>query len=893
MGSAIDMQILFLPTQPGQCEDLIGLLRMRGRQVEVLASLASLSGKLDGNPPPLVLLEGSEAAAKICHQIRRRPEGRQCCIVLAATTDGNVNLAEALAAGANDFIAAPWDAATLDARLQVALQHSRAASLPALRNQVTRSVRLREDEFRSLAENAPDIIARFDLRHRHLYLNKRIEEFTGLPPVAFIGKSHRELGMPPDLCACWEARLREALESGQPVTFEFTLKGLRGPADFEARVIPEFDVQGEAVSLLGICRDLTERRRAEAALRHAEHRMHRMYDAGIIGLIEWNAAGAITAANDAFLKIIGFSRQDLEQGRIDWRNLTPPEYLERDFRALEEIAARGSCTPFEKEYIAKDGRRVPILLAGVSLGDSGDSGLAFVLDIGAHKRTENELRAAKEYAENLIRTANAMIVGLDAEGRVQIFNGEAERITGYRHAELEGRNWFETLTPRDKYPEVWQAYQQLANHQRPGQFEGPILTKDGRERTIQWRNSALVGRGRTIGTISFGLDVTERRSLEEQLRQSQKMEAIGRLAGGIAHDFNNLLLIVLGYGEMLARRCADDPSMLQPVEQMLKAGRRASDLTRQLLAFSRKQVLSPRILNLNDVVEEMERMLRRLIGEHINLQTRLDPNLCRIRADRSQVEQVLLNLAINARDAMPLGGTLTIETGHASTAQDVLAGSVDGQFVTLVVRDTGVGMDEQVRQQAFEPFFTTKEVGKGTGLGLSTVYGIVHQSEGAVTVDSTPGQGACFTVYFPAIRESSASHGSGMASAVAGGGSETILLVEDEDGVRALFKEVLETKGYCVLDAADGAAALELAGRHNGGLDLLVTDIVMPNLDGRQLARRLRDRHPGLPVLFTSGYTGDAVGQDDGAAASTHFLQKPFEIEALARKIRELLDTSP
>jgi len=886
------MHILFLPAQTGQCDDLIGLLRAQGNQVEVLASQADLPVRLAGNPPPLVLLEAMAAAPDVCRQIRKLPEGRQSCIVLAVPAGHGESLPQALAAGADDFVSVPWDAATLEARLHVALQHARQSSLPALRQQVTRSVRLREDEFRSLAENAPDVIARFDVRYRHLYVNKRIEEFTGLPPVALIGKSHRELGMPPDLCACWEARLREALDSGRPVTFEFTLHGARGATDFEARVIPEFDVQGESVSLLGICRDLTERRRAEAALRQAEHRMRRMYDAGIIGLIEWNAAGAITAANDAFLKIIAYSREDLEQGRIDWRNLTPPEFLERDIRALKEIAASGSCTPFEKEYIAKDGRRVPIMLAGVSLGETGDSGLAFVLDIGTHKRTEKELRAAKEYAENLIRTANAMIVGLDAEGRVQIFNGEAERITGYTRDELSGRNWFEILAPREKYPEAWREGH-LANHQHSSQFEGPILTRDGRERIIQWRNSALISQGRTIGTISFGLDVTEHRSLEEQLRQSQKMEAIGRLAGGVAHDFNNLLLIVLGYGEMLARRCAGDPTLLQSVEQILKAGRRASDLTRQLLAFSRKQVLSPRILNLNDVVAEMERMLHRLIGEHINLQTRLNPDLSRIRADRSQVEQVLLNLAINARDAMPLGGTLSIETGHAGAAHDALAGTVTGPYVTLVVRDTGIGMDEQVRQQVFEPFFTTKEVGKGTGLGLSTVYGIVRQSEGAVAVDSTPGQGACFTVYFPAMRETSASHGSGLSSAVAGGGAETILLVEDEDGVRALFKEVLETKGYQVLDAADGAAALELAGRHNGGLDLLVTDIVMPNLDGRQLARRLRDRHPGLPVLFTSGYTGDAVGQADGAIESTHFLQKPFEIEALARKIRELLDATP
>jgi nitrogen-specific signal transduction histidine kinase/CheY-like chemotaxis protein len=399
--------------------------------------------------------------------------------------------------------------------------------------------------------------------------------------------------------------------------------------------------------------------------------------------------------------------------------------------------------------------------------------------------------------------------------------------------------------------------------------------------------------GRPQYLLMYLRDITERKSLEDQLRLAQKMEAVGQLAGGIAHDFNNLLTAILGSTELLlADTAAEDPRR-DDVQEIGRAAHRASALVRQLLAFSRKQVMQPRLVNLNAIVREMGGMLRRLVGERITLRLDLDPGLGDVTADPGQLEQVIANLGVNARDAMPDGGTLTIATANVTRVG--LTGPSDegipaGPLVVLIVKDTGIGMDEHVLAHLFEPFFTTKELGRGTGLGLATVYGIVRQSGGQIQVSSRPGEGSTFTAYFPRVEEPErARHATPGAPPPVPGGTETVLVVEDEEAVRHLVCRVLRAKGYRVLDAPNAESALLLAGSTPAPIDLLVTDMVMPGMGGTTLAAELMAVRPAMRVLFITGYAPEAVDRRGQLPDAGGLLEKPFSADELARRVREIL----
>ncbi len=413
-------------------------------------------------------------------------------------------------------------------------------------------------------------------------------------------------------------------------------------------------------------------------------------------------------------------------------------------------------------------------------------------------------------------------------------------------------------------------------------------------------NAHLVDGGESVerevieGTL---LDVTERKNLEAELRQSQKIEAIGRLAGGVAHDFNNILGVIQGYGELAQSEVEAGTSVAEYVTEMVQAAQRAATLTRQLQAFSRKQILQPSRLDLNDLVAKAQRMLGRLIGEDIALVVRPAAKLGTVLADPGQIDQILLNLAINARDAMPKGGTLTLETADVDLREtDAASGRpviVPRWYVMLAVSDTGVGMDAETQRRLFEPFFTTKPVGQGTGLGLATVYGIVKQSGGYIWVYSEPGVGTTFKIYLPRVDDLPEDTPPGDSSTIIGGGSETILLVEDNPALRAMIRRRLTASGYTLLLAADGEAALALAEAHPEPIDLLLTDVVMPKLGGAELAQRLGALRPGLRVLFMSGYTDGAIVQHGVLEEGVVLLEKPFSGERLLRVVREILDQPP
>jgi len=512
-------------------------------------------------------------------------------------------------------------------------------------------------------------------------------------------------------------------------------------------------------------------------------------------------------------------------------------------------------------------------------------------------RMRRRLMEREEFFQLISDNVVDMIAVVDSNGK-RIYNSPSyHRILGYSVDELESTSSFEQVHPDDRQIVVDAA----AEARRTGigrRIEYRMRHKDGSWIYLESTASPVVNaKGEVESLVIVNRDISERRRLEEQLRQSQKMDAIGRLSGGVAHDFNNLLGVIIGYAEILQERIPETDVMRAPVDQIIKAGSRASSLTKQLLAFSRQQVLEPKILVLNAVVSDTEKMLRRLIGEDIELRTTLESDLGKIRADQGQIEQVIMNLVVNARDAMPEGGKLTIQTRNFEIddkfARRYAYPVLPGSYVLLTVSDSGIGMDTATQQRIFEPFFTTKEKGKGTGLGLSLVYGVVKQSGGYIDVISSRGKGTTFNIYLPRVGQNAVEtktirpdHPEELR------GTETILLAEDEDTLRTLTRHLLEMYGYHVLEACDGNQALKLSDQSADEIHLLLTDVVMPGISGRVLADQLKQKRPDVKIVFMSGYTGQQVGEKEILEPGSAFLQKPFTREGLARKVREALDVS-
>ncbi len=630
------------------------------------------------------------------------------------------------------------------------------------------------------------------------------------------------------------------------------------------------------------------------ALRASEERFRGILESNPNGIVLAEESGRIAYVNEQAAKLFGYPAAEMIGMEVD--ELVPEKL--RHAHLLDRTAYLEEETPaarrmgFGRELTGRraDGTTIPLEIGLSSFVSQGRRFAVVVLaDISGRKQVEAELRTTSENLQALVAASPLATLVLDLEGRVRLWNPAAERIFGWRADEVLG----EALphVPETEREQVQQILARVAGGHVIGGQELHRRRKDGSGIDLELFAAPQRDRnGRVVGVIEQMADITTRRQMEEALLQAQKMESIGRLAGGIAHDFNNMLTAISGFAQLLIFDLPEGTNERESAEAIRRAAAQAASLTQQLLAFSRRQVLEPKVIDPEQAIQGMQPMLRRLIGEDVELRISLRSRGARLRADPAQLEQVVLNLAVNARDAMPEGGTLTIETA-VSTFDEAYSSEhfavSPGRYVMIAVSDTGVGMDAATRAHAFEPFFTTKERGKGTGLGLATIYGIVRQSGGHIWLYSEPGHGTTFKVYFPLVEDDLLPADEPAASAV--GGNETILLVEDEDAVRDLARLVLERQGYRVLTAANAVQALEIVADADRHIDLLVSDVVMPGASGPELARQVRAIRPEIKVLYLSGYTEEMIGQRSRLEGGDGFLSKPFTPQTLARTIREVL----
>ena len=820
--------------------------------------------------------------------------------------------------------------AALESGAPPRLSHSDAET--ELPNQVEHSWLLDNPEIQrayleELVESAPEAITLLDLNYRVMRINSEFTRMFGYTTEESLGREIGSLIVPPELQA--EARtMSDALNKGQKVSIE-TRRCRKDGALVDVSILgTPVSVGGGRVAFYAIYRDISERKRAEqvssALYRIAEKAssaedLNEFYAAihSIVAELMY-AQNFYIAVCDPATQYLSFPYWVDEQDpapapRKLARGLT--EYVLRTGEPLlatpevfEELVRKGEVDSIGAPSV--DWLGVPLKVGSNSLGavvvqsytDKVRYGykdrdiltfvsqqLASALD---HKRNEEALRLSEARYRSLVDSAVYGIFRSCVQGKFLDVNPALLTMLGYERPEqvlaLDARN--DVFVHPEEQARLLRECRQRG---RLDNFDTKWKRKDGTVITVRLSGRAVKveGEGDEILEI-IAEDVTEKRLLEDQFRQAQKMEAVGRLAGGMAHDFNNLLMVISGYAEVMLDQIEENNPLSGKVTSIQQAADRATTLTRQLLAFSRKQILELKVVDLNSIVADMERLLTPLIGENIELITRLGSGLGRTRADAGQIEQVIMNLVVNAKDAMPQGGKIHIQTANADLDDSYRREHTyiqPGPYVMLAVSDSGSGMDKETLSRIFEPFFTTKEKGKGTGLGLSTVYGIVKQSGGYIFAHSELGHGTTFRIYLPRVEDPAEPASLMSSDSSAGKGSETVLLVEDEESVRLLVRDTLQMRGYKVIEAENGEEALKIAEGWQGEIQLMITDVVMPGIGGRELARQLAKSRPHTRILFLSGYTEDAILHEGGLEPGTAFLQKPFTLQNLARRVREVL----
>jgi PAS domain S-box-containing protein len=638
--------------------------------------------------------------------------------------------------------------------------------------------------------------------------------------------------------------------------------------------------------VVGFFRDITERKRAEEELLKSEEQYRQLVQQVPAVVYKGYTDWSLECFDQKIEEITGYSMEEFNTRKKTWMDLILSEDIDQAKKLLLEAREGDGSYVTEHRIRKKNGEVRWVQAMNRIIYDSKSkidhiSGVFF--DITDRKSLEEE-------RDRLFNMSMDMLCVAGFDGFFKQINPAWSKTLGWPETELLSRSWLDFVHPEDRLATI-AAGDRLRKGNPVIQFENRYQCQDGSYRWISWNSFPLQEEKLMFGVAR---DITEKRNMEEQLLKAQKMEAVGRLAGGVAHDFNNLLTAIMGYSEIMMVDLRKEDPLYSLLEEITKATLRGAQLTNQLLAFSRKQILQPRVINLNDVVIDIDKMLRRLIGEDIDLIALIDEELDLVKVDPSQIEQIIMNLAINARDAMPQGGRLTIETANVYLDKDYAGrheGVTPGPHVMLAIRDNGVGMDADTFAHIFEPFYTTKEIGKGTGLGLATVYGIVKQSGGHIWVYSEPGQGTTFKVYLPRVEEKIKDLKSKSAAPTPLEGKETILVVEDDAALRELTSIGLRKYGFKVLEAAQGGEALLICEQEKAPIDLMLTDVVMPKISGSVLAERLKLVHPKMKVLYMSGYTENAIVHHGVLDSKVNFIAKPFRVQALVQKVREVLDT--
>ncbi len=656
-------------------------------------------------------------------------------------------------------------------------------------------------------------------------------------------------------------------------------------------VFTEYDENGEFVKARTISRNITALKQAENALRDSEKKYRNLVDNALVGIYKTNLKGNILYANKALVEMLEFdSLEELMSVNV----LTTYKNPDNREELIKNLVRKNKINNFEIELITKTGKSKNIIL-NATFEDDIVSGM--MMDITKRKQAEKVLLESEERYKNLLNSVTDYVYTVHIEeGRpVRTSHGPGcKALTGYSPDEFAADPylWFRMVYDDDKEAIAKQAERILSGERVPP-FEHRIFHKNG---AIRWMRNSTVPlydvKGHIIAYDGLISDITERKRLEEQLLHAQKIEAIGQLAGGIAHDFNNILIAIIGFGSLLKMETGEDDPLRTYVTQILSSAERAANLTRALLAFSRKQIINLRPVNLNEIINVLEKLLSRLIGEDIELSTFLADEDLTVMADSTQIEQVLMNLATNARDAMPDGGSLIIRTGLVEFDYEFIKAhgyGRPGSYALISVEDTGEGIDEKMKERIFEPFFTTKELGKGTGLGLSMVYGIIRQHEGYINVYSEPGKGTTFKIYLPLIKLK-VEEVKKAESPFIKRGTETVLIAEDDVQVRELTKEVFEVSGYKVIEAADGEDAIKVFNENKDNVSLLILDVIMPKKNGKEVYDEIKKVRPDIKAIFMSGYTADIIHKKGILEEGVDIILKPISLDELLIKAREVLD---
>jgi PAS domain S-box-containing protein len=771
------------------------------------------------------------------------------------------------------------------------------------RKRAEKALRESEERYRNILSNIEDGYYEVDIAGNFTFFNNSLCKILGYPEEEMLGMNNRVYMDKETERRVYQA-YNQVYTTGEPLkAFGYKIIGKDGTERFlESHVSLLKNEKGERIGFRGIARDMTERKQAEEVLRKSEEEFRLTFENAKDAIV-WAdpEAGVIIKCNKEAETLLGKKKEEIIGSHQT--TLHPPQKAEYYTNMFKRHIEHKGVADDEAEVITKSGKIKPVnITASLTLVGGKPIIQGIFRDITERKQAEEALRESEERYRTILENIEDGYYEVDLPGNFAFFNDSLCRMLGYSRDEMIGMG-NQHYTDEENRKKLFQAFNEVYRTGKPAKgFDWEVIKKDGTKVFGEVSVSLIKdSKGQSIGFRGIARDITERKrseqemaALQEQLRQSQKMEAVGQLAGGIAHDFNNLLTIIKGYSQLSLLDLKENDPLWGNIQEIQKATQRATDLTRQLLAFSRRQILDLKVLDLNTLLKDLEKMLHRIIGEDIELTTLLTENLGRVRIDHGQFEQMILNLAVNARDAIPSGGKLTIETANVVLDEEYAHTHISvtpGAYVRLSVSDTGVGISLEVKEKVFEPFFTTKEKGKGTGLGLSTVYGIVKQSGGNIWVYSEPSYGTTFKIYLPRVEEDlDTLHGRDESDFLPRGG-ETVLLVEDEPSVRDLAHRLLNQQGYKVLEAANGEEALHVAQEHAGEkIHLLLTDVVMPRMGGKELADQLKILRPDIKVLYASGYTDNAIVHHGVLERGTHFLQKPFSPSGLVRKVREVLD---